>query len=123
MNLSFNRAELRLGSHQVIRLYDPEGARVECVSGALWITQDSDRRDHWLEADGALTLDRPGLALIHAQEPSEIVLFEPASRPGLRQRVGRAFTAALRSVGRSLVRHFGSESIDRRYRPGWYHGL
>jgi len=123
MNLSFDRAGLRLDARQMIRLRDPEGARVHVVSGALWITQDADREDHWLEADGALTLDRPGLALIHAQEPSEILLFAPASRPGLRQRVARAFTAALRSVGRSLVRHFGPESIDRPHRPGWYHGL
>ena len=123
MNLSFDRAELRLGSHQLIRLYDPEGARVECVSGALWITQDNDRRDHWLESNGALTLDRPGLALIHAQKPSEIVLFEPAPPPGLRHRIGRALTAASRAIGRGFVRQFGPESIDRRRHPGWYHGL
>ena len=123
MNISFERAGLRLDARQMIRLQDPEGARVQVVSGALWITQDADREDHWLEADGALTLDRPGLALIHAQLPSEIVLFEPASRPGLRQRAGRALAAALRALGRVLVRCFGPESIDRPRRPGWYQGL
>lgn len=123
MNISFDRAGLRLDARQMIRLQDPEGTRVQVVSGSLWITQDEDRQDHWLEADGALMLDRPGLALIHAQEPSEIVLIEPASRPSLPTRARLALAMALRAVVRSLVRHFGPESIDRSHRPGWYHGL
>jgi hypothetical protein len=69
----------------------------------------------------SLTLDRPGPALIHAQEPSEIVLFEPAPPPGLRHRIARTLTAALRATGRWFFRQFAPESIDRRSRPGWYH--
>jgi hypothetical protein len=123
MNISFDRAELRLDARQMIRLQDPEGARVQVVSGALWITQDTDRQDHWLEADGALTLDRPGLALIHAQKPSEIVLIEPAPSRGLRNRVGLALAAARRAIGRWFVRQFGPESLDRPRPRGWHHYL
>jgi hypothetical protein len=106
MNIGFNRAELHLEAREVIRLYDPVGARIECVRGALWITQDRDFEDHFLAANDALTLDRRGLALIHAQQPSEIVVFEPAARAPMRARIAR-------SVGDWFARTFGPESIDR----------
>jgi len=123
MNIGFGRAQLHLKAREVIRLYDPKGARVECVRGALWITQNKDHEDYFLAANDALTLDRPGLALIHAQTPSEIVLAEPAPRPGLRQEIGRALVAASRAVGTWFARRFGPESIDRHNRPGSYHWL
>jgi len=123
MNIGFDRAQLHLETREVIRLFEPRGARVECVRGALWITQNRDYEDYFLAANDALTLDRPGLALIHAQAPSEIVLSEPAPPPRLRQKIGRTLVAALRAVGRGLARQFGPESIDRPHRPGWYHGL
>jgi hypothetical protein len=72
----------------------------------LWITQDRDLEDHFLSAKDALTLDRGGLALIHAQEQSHIVLFEPAPRPGLGARIARA-------TGKWFAKTFGPESIDR----------
>jgi len=119
MNIGFNRVELHLQRQEVLRVYDPLGARVECVRGALWITQDKDFEDHFLAARDALTLDRRGLTLIHAQQPSEIVLFEPARRAGLRERTGRALAAAARAVGRWIVRAFGPESIGRPGLRAW----
>ena len=123
MNIRFGRAQLHLERRELIRLHDPRGARVECVRGALWITQNEDRRDYFLAANDALTLDRPGLALIHAQAPSEVVLSDPAPHPRLRQGIGRALVAALRALGRGVARQFGPESIDRHGRSGAYRGL
>ena len=123
MNIRFDRAQLHLEGREVIRLYDPRGARVECVRGALWITQDRDHQDYLLAANDALTLDRPGLALIHAQEPSEVVLSEPAPRPRLRQKIERTLAAASRATGRWLARSFGPESIDRARNRGGYYKL
>jgi len=121
MNIRFDRAQLHLETREVIRLYDPRGARVECLRGALWITQNKDCEDYFLAANDALTLDRPGLALIHAQEPSEVVLSEQAPRP--RPKIGRSLVAALRVVGRGFARTFGPESIDRARDRDWHHGL
>jgi len=81
MNIGFNRVQVHLQPREVLRVYDPLGARVECVRGGLWITQDQDLEDHFLWANDALTLDRRGLTLIHAQEPSDVVLVEPAPPP------------------------------------------
>ena len=122
MNIRLDRAQLHLEARELIRLYDPRGARVECVRGALWITQHTDHEDYFLAANDSLTLDRPGLALIHAQAPSEVVLLEPAPSPRLRQGIGHLFVASLRAVGRAFARQFGPESIDKR-RSGSYHGL
>jgi hypothetical protein len=102
MNLGFNRVELHLKPREVLRVYDPLGARVECVRGGLWITQDQDLEDHFLSGNDALILDRRGLALIHAQEPSDVVLVEPARRPGLRARIAKWFATT-----------FGPEALDR----------
>jgi hypothetical protein len=122
MNIRFDRAQLHLEARELIRLYDPRGARVECIRGALWITQHRDREDYFLAANDALTLEHPGLALIHAQERSEVVLSEPAPSPRLRQRFGRAFVAALRAAGKGFARNFGRGSIDRS-RNRRYYGL
>jgi hypothetical protein len=102
MNIDLDRVELHLKPREVLRVYDPVGARVECVRGGLWITQDRDPEDHFLSASDAFILDRRGLALIHAQEASDIVLLEPARRPTVRGRIARW-----------LARTFGPESLDR----------
>ena len=102
MNIGFNRVELRLQPREVLRVYDPLGARVECIRGGLWITQDRDLRDHFLSARDTLTLDRPGLALIHAQEASDVVLLEAAPRPTVRERIATW-----------VARTFGPDSLDR----------
>ena len=119
MNIGIERVEMHLEARQIVRLYDPVGARLECMRGALWVTQHKDRDDHFLAAGDALTLDRPGLALIHAQAPSEFLVHEPAPQISPRARVVGALDEVLRATGRWIARRFGPEAVNQHQFRGW----
>lgn len=66
-----------LGKGEVRRVRTPEGKRVECLSGVLWLTQDGDRRDIVLEAGEAFVFDRDdGDALVSALAESRYLLLQ-----------------------------------------------
>jgi hypothetical protein len=123
MNIKFDCADVHLQPRQVLRVYDAAGARVQCVQGALWVTQHSDFEDHLVDTGDAFTLDRSGLALIHALTPAELVLCEPAPQPAPVGRVTRILRPALRSAGRWIARNFGPGAIAARRLRGWYGAL
>jgi hypothetical protein len=123
MNIGLEQVEMHLEAGQIVRLYDSAGTRLECVRGALWITQHKDRNDHVLAAGHTLTLDRPGLALIHAQAPSEFLVHEPAPQISLRTRIVSALAAALCATGRWIARRFGPEAVTHHQLRGWHGAL
>ena len=123
MNLKLDRADLLLEAGQVIRIHDAVGARVRSVRGTLWITQHRDHEDHFVRAGGTLTLDHPGMVLIHAIEPAELALCEPAPGPSLAGRLVRASVTVLRAVGRWIALRFGPQAITARRLRGWYGAL
>ena len=53
-------------------LLKPEGLRVECLEGCVWITLDRDMRDTVLEAGESYCADRQSRALVHALAFSNI---------------------------------------------------
>ena len=58
----------RLAPGGALRLRDAAGCTVMCCAGTVWITQENDARDIFLNAGRRFTFDRPGLAMICAVE-------------------------------------------------------
>ena len=65
-----------LAKGRIRRVHHPLGQRVECVSGALWVTQDGDPRDIVLNAGESFAFDQRGDALISALDDSRFLLVE-----------------------------------------------
>ena len=61
-----NDLQQRLGTGKLIGIDHGEGSRVNCIEGALWITQSNDPRDVVIAQGESFVLDRPGLALVCA---------------------------------------------------------
>ena len=100
MNIALDASTLSLSRDGVIAIRDARGTRVRCVSGALWITEDSCTADTILLPGDSVTLQRPGLTLIMALEGACLTLYEPHSdlwsrvKSGLRRWISRAGLAA-----------------------------
>ncbi len=79
MRICTDASRLALTAGQTATLRDAQGTRIECLSGSLWITQEHDTRDFVLGPGEDLRLDRAGATLVHAFEPSLVLVLE--SRP------------------------------------------
>src|SRR5262252_5253535 len=66
MTRRFADGPVRLDTGQLLDIHDGEGGTVECLEGAVWITQSNDPRDIVLNAGQSFVLDKPGLALVCA---------------------------------------------------------
>jgi hypothetical protein len=56
------------------RIHDGRGLALEVWDGELWITQERDRRDHFIGAGARFVLEREGLVLAYALRPSLVTL-------------------------------------------------
>jgi hypothetical protein len=66
MTRRFVDSSIPLNTGELLDINDGEGLTVECLEGAVWITQSNDPRDVVLNAGESFVLDRPGLALVCA---------------------------------------------------------
>jgi hypothetical protein len=66
MTRHFVDSSVRLNTGELLDIDDGEGFTVECLDGAVWITQSNDPRDIVLKAGESFALDKPGLALVCA---------------------------------------------------------
>jgi hypothetical protein len=54
------------------------GACVRCISGTLWLTQESDLHDHILKAGQSFTLDHEGIVLVQGLPCGKALILQPA---------------------------------------------
>ena len=66
MTRHFADRSVRLNTGELFDINDGEGLTIECLKGAVWITQSNDPRDIVLDCGQSFMLDRPGLALVCA---------------------------------------------------------
>jgi hypothetical protein len=87
MNNELNLDARTLGKGRIRRIHEarPYAHRIECLSGALWITQDGDSRDIVLAPGDSFSFDRVGDALISALDDSRFLLLEACAAPDARK--------------------------------------
>lgn len=69
MNKSYFMARGR-----VLRIEDAAETVLHVRSGALWLTQEGDRRDYYLPQGSSFRLSRDGLAIAQATRASTVIL-------------------------------------------------
>jgi hypothetical protein len=86
---SINRGRLPLERGAILRMDDVQGSLVHVWQGAVWITQNDDRRDYYVRAGEYFRIGRDGVTVISAITDGVLVSLSgrPAARPGLLVRV------------------------------------
>ena len=64
MNINFGPSVLTLPLEGVVALHDAKGARVECLQGAVWITEEGETRDVVLDEQSDATILHDGLTTV-----------------------------------------------------------
>jgi hypothetical protein len=71
---SCRRVTLALVAGELARLESAAGLEVACESGRVWITEERDASDVWLDAGQRVRLRGEGLALIEATRHARVRL-------------------------------------------------
>jgi hypothetical protein len=71
---------VRLTAGQELQLHEVAGWTVVCRSGVVWITQETDARDIFLNGGEGFALDRGGLAIVRACRDAMVAIRAPAGR-------------------------------------------
>jgi hypothetical protein len=76
MDLDLIQGARTLGKGKIRHVHGERGRRIECLSGAIWITQDGDLRDIVLGTGEAFDFDRAGDALVSAFADSRYLVLD-----------------------------------------------
>jgi hypothetical protein len=114
MFIGLTQARISLDTHHGISpLTHAAGAAVKVLAGHVWLTMDGDHRDIFLPSGDAHTIERDGLTLVHAIEPSVVEVQEPRASPGrFKQWLARAWDWLVEA---------GEARVRARIERGVYH--
>lgn len=104
MMIELTQAKIFLDPSRGISLTDAAGAAVKVLTGRVWLTMDGDRRDIVLPSGDTHTIERNGLTLINAVEPSLVHVQPPRVRPAAWKRWLMSVWDVLVSVGEARAR-------------------
>ncbi len=110
MDISLKNTRLSLPRDGLSAFRDGRGARIACLEGSLWVTQECSIKDEVLGPGQTLRVRHDGLTIVTALRPSALILSE--DRP-FAAKIGRALleglAAGLKRIGRRfaapLARH------------------
>src|SRR5262245_48288607 len=80
MEAPMTRGNVRLRSGHGLSLSDAAGVEVTSLKGRVWLTMEGDLRDIDLQKGTAYTIERNGLTLVNAFEPSLVHVRFPHRR-------------------------------------------
>jgi Protein of unknown function (DUF2917) len=72
VHLCIEDSRLFLLRGQVVGLRTAKGGHLRVLRGALWVTQEGDRRDVVLRAKQDFALERDGATVLHALKPTRL---------------------------------------------------
>lgn len=78
--VSRQRDLISVKARGIERILNGAGHTIECVEGALWITQEGDERDVTLAAGEQFCLDRDGLTVVYGLEPAAFSVLPAAKQ-------------------------------------------
>jgi len=72
-----NQVARWLAKDSLLRIRNGRGQSVMVLEGLVWITQDGDPRDIFLEAGQSFTLDCPQMTLVQALKETRLLVLAP----------------------------------------------
>jgi hypothetical protein len=63
---------LELAPGELLRLEAPGRLEIACDSGRVWVTEERQASDTWLDAGQSVRLEGRGLALVEATRPASL---------------------------------------------------
>ena len=105
LELDVRRSDLKcLETGRGLALKDAAGAVLMPLHGRVWLTMEGDKRDLDLRPGVPYVIERDGLTLGYALEPSRVRVTIPRERSGFWRDLGERLWAALVRIGEARAR-------------------